>query len=79
MGKNDTAKYALKKMFGLESLEHNDDFMGYVFYEEFCPYMLLTSLTPCLVFLKMALGFGNLTASTQITPASTNFVMLSKE
>jgi len=30
MGKNDTAKYALKKMFGLESLEHNDDFMGYV-------------------------------------------------
>lgn len=27
-GRNETAKYELKQMFGLESLEHNDDFMG---------------------------------------------------
>jgi hypothetical protein len=73
MGKNETAKYELKKMFGLEALEHNDDFMGYVLNR----HNLLHHLTR-VVFLKTGRGFGNPTAFTPTTPDSINFVMLSR-
>lgn len=32
MGKNETAKTELKTQFGLEGLEHDDDFMGYAIF-----------------------------------------------
>jgi hypothetical protein len=65
---------SLKAMFGMEAVEHNDDFAVYVPND----VVLRAKLTSCAVYLPTAHTYGNQTASTQATLASSSSVMPSR-